>query len=520
MLRRLLRKVGAGLGLRRKPPVPPPPAAPAPASASGAVPVPERPSSRHPGAGAARRADPRPARAATPPAAPWVPGAPPPPVPGKTRFTDLDLPLEIQHAVADLRYQYCTPIQAAILPVLLSGRDAAGQSQTGTGKTAAFLVALFTRFLRQPRAGSVPPGVPRALVLAPTRELAMQIRKEADALAVHSGIVTVAVFGGMDYEKQRRALAAGRVDLLVATPGRLLDFMGSGTVHVDRAEVLVIDEADRMMDMGFIPDVTRIVRKLPPRGQRRTWLFSATLSPEVMTLASRWMDNPQRVEIQPEKIAVDTIDQKVYIVSAPQKIALLVHLLTRPEARRVIVFVNRRDSAERLVERLRRHGLNVALLSGAVSQEKRIRTLEAFRSGQVPIVVATDVAGRGLHIEDVTHVINFNLPEDPEDYVHRIGRTGRVGASGVSVAFACEDESFLLPDIEKFMGRPLVYEQPPDEWLDVPPPRPRTPEEEAAQRESRRAAPRSGGGFRRSGGGRGGGSFRGSRRPSGRPRAR
>ena len=391
---------------------------------------------------------------------------------GKTRFIDLDLPIEIQRAVADLGYRYCTPIQAEILPILLAGRNAAGQSQTGTGKTAAFLLALFTGFLRQADSKPPAPGTPRALVLAPTRELAMQIRKEADALATYTGIVTTAVFGGMDYDKQRRALASGRTDLLVATPGRLLDFMGSGAIRLNLAETLIIDEADRMMDMGFIPDVSKIIRKLPPRNRRQTWLFSATLSPEVMRLASRWMDNPQRVEIQPENITVDTIEQKVYIVPTPKKMPLLMRVLSQPEAMRVIVFANRRDTAEHLANDLRRRGLNVALLSGAVSQEKRIRTLESFRAGKVPIVVATDVAGRGLHIENVTHVINYNLPEDPEDYVHRIGRTGRVGASGVSVAFACEDESFLLPDIEKFIGRPLVYEQPPDEWLvdvDAPP---------------------------------------------------
>lgn len=460
MFRKLLRRVGVGLGLRRNK---------ATALSRAEWPLDSDVALKTTAVGGA-------------PVSGAASNNPPPLLPDKTRFIDLDLPQELQSAIAELNYQYCTPIQAAILPVLLTDQDAAGQSQTGTGKTAAFLVALFTRFLRQANQGSSQPGTPRALVLAPTRELAMQIRKEADALAAHTPIVTVAVFGGMDYEKQRRALEAGRVDLLVATPGRLIDFIGSKTISLGRVETLVIDEADRMMDMGFIPDVTRIVRRLPQRAQRRTWLFSATLSPEVMRLAARWMNEPKRVEIHPDKVTVDSIEQKVYIVPATRKLELLVYLLTRPEARRVIVFVNRRDTAERLVENLGRYDLKVAMLSGAVSQEKRIRTLEAFRTGQVPVVVATDVAGRGLHIEDVTHVINFNLPEDPEDYVHRIGRTGRVGASGRSVAFACEDESFLLPDIEKFIGRPLVYEQPPDDWFNVPPPKPRRPGSKPARR--------------------------------------
>lgn len=488
MFHKLLRKVRMGLKLHRAPS--------SPATTSPQHGKPDAP--QHSLSAEKQRAQTGSALGTQPQPASWIPGPPPPPTQGKTRFADIDLPLELQHAISDLGYMYCTPIQASMLPVLFAGRDAAGQSQTGTGKTAAFLVALFTGFLRRPPPSPLQPGTPRALVLAPTRELAMQIRKEADSLAVYSGIVTVAVFGGMDYEKQRRALTAGRVDLLVATPGRLLDFVGSSTIHLGKIETLVIDEADRMMDMGFIPDVSRIVRKLPPRGRRQTLLFSATLSPEVMRLASRWMDNPQRIEIQPEKITVDTIDQKIYIVSAQQKMLLLVYLLTRPEARRVIVFVNRRDTAEQLLARLKRHNLHAALLSGAVSQEKRVRTLEAFRSGQIPIVVATDVAGRGLHIDDVTHVINFNLPDDPEDYVHRIGRTGRVGASGVSVAFACEDESFMLPEIEKFIGKPLVYEQPREEWFNVPPPRPPTPEEKIAQRKFERTARRPTGGMRRS----------------------
>lgn len=404
---------------------------------------------------------------------------------GKTRFQDLDLPLEIMHAIADLQFMYCTPIQAGTLPHTLKGRDAFGQAQTGTGKTAAFLITIFNHLIRHPDSGARRPGTPRALVLAPTRELCIQIHKDALALGKYAGLNTVAVFGGMDYEKQKNQLRSQRVDVIAATPGRLIDFKRRGDLDLKHVEVLVLDEADRMLDMGFIPDVRTIVHATPHKDRRQTLFFSATLNDDVRRLASSWTKDPVTIEVAPEHVAVDTVEQVIFIVTNEQKFALLYNILQRENARRVICFVNRRDNAERLLDKLRRYGINCALLSGAVPQDKRVKTLEKFRSGEIRVLVATDVAGRGIHVNDVTHVVNFNLPEDPEDYVHRIGRTGRAGASGTSISFADESDSFHIPDIEKFIGRPLSCTHPEDEWLVLPPP----PESASAQGRSETAAP-------------------------------
>lgn len=393
-----------------------------------------------------------------------------PPAEGKIRFQDLDLPVEILHAVADLQFLYCTPIQAAILPHTLKGRDAFGQAQTGTGKTAAFLITIFSHLLRQPETQPRKSGAPRALILAPTRELCVQIYKDALALGRYTPFRAIAVYGGMEYEKQRQILRNSRTDLIAATPGRLLDFKRRGDLDLKGVEILVIDEADRMLDMGFIPDVRNIVHATPPKEKRQTLFFSATLNSEVRRLAAAWTCDPVTVEIEPEKVAVDTVQQVIFIVTREQKFALLYNLLTRENAQRVICFVNRRDDAEDLLKRLSEYRINAALLSGAVDQGRRLKTLEKFRKGQVRVLVATDVAGRGLHVEGVTHVINYNLPEDPEDYVHRIGRTGRAGASGTSISFADEFDSFHIPDIEKFIGRSLSCTHPEDDWLTLPPP--------------------------------------------------
>jgi ATP-dependent RNA helicase RhlB len=386
------------------------------------------------------------------------------------RFCDLHLRSEILHAVADLGFRYCTPVQAQALPSALAGKDVAGRAQTGTGKTAAFLIAMLQRFLQHPLPHGAAPGTPRALIIAPTRELAIQIKKDADALGRYSGCRTLAVYGGMDHRKQQNALRLETVDILVATPGRLLDFRQSHSVHLQKVEILVIDEADRMLDMGFIPDVRRIIHSLPPRQQRQTMLFSATLTPDVLRLASQWMREPVMVEIEPENVAVATVEQIVYLVGSRQKFALLHHLLTHPPAQRVLVFGNRRDSTLHLAEHLQRYGINCALLSGDVEQQKRLQILEDFRTGRIPVLIATDVAGRGLHVEGISHVINYDIPYEPEDYVHRIGRTGRAGATGVACTLACENESFELPAIEKYIGRPLRCVVPDEAWLKLPPP--------------------------------------------------
>lgn len=418
----------------------------------------------------------------------------------KFRFHDLNLPDEIMHAIQDLGFQYCTPIQAGLLPQTLQGADAAGRAQTGTGKSAVFLLSILTQVLRNPLPDTRRPGTPRALILAPTRELALQIEKDGKALSKYLPTNVVAVFGGMDYEKQKRLLTNGPVDIVVATPGRLLDFNRQGDIRLDKTEMLIIDEADRMLDMGFIPDVQRIIRATPPKSKRQTMLFSATLTPEVTRFAAQWTRDPVTVEIEPEQVAVDTVEQMVYITTMEEKFPLLYNMITKQELERVIVFGNRRDQTRHLTERLQDYGISSALLSGEVAQNKRIHTLEAFRAGKIRVLVATDVAARGLHIEGVSHVVNYNLPLDPEDYVHRIGRTGRAGASGISVSFASEDDAFQIPTIEKFLGRELHCVHPEEEWLTAPPPpakksssssRKRTPARKPERRQGSSARPRS-----------------------------
>lgn len=421
-----------------------------------------------------------------------------PPAEGKTRFHDLDLPLEIMHAVADLGFQYCTPIQTEILPHALARRDAAGRAQTGTGKSAAFLITILTHFLLNPAPEKRRPGTPRALIMAPTRELALQIKKDAKALAKYTPFQILSVYGGMEYQKQLRFLTDQLVDIVVATPGRLLDFKKRGNVHLSKVEILVIDEADRMLDMGFIPDMRRIIEYTPPKTKRQTMLFGATLTPQVLRLASSWTKDAVMIEIAPEQVAVDTVDQRVYITTTNEKFALLYNLITKENLDRVIVFGNRRDATGRLADYLSAYGISCGLLNGDVEQKDRLKTLEAFRTGKFRVLVATDVAGRGLHIEGVSHVVNYNLPQDPEDYVHRIGRTGRAGASGISVSFATEDDSFQIPAIEKYMGRELRCVYPPAELLTPPPPLPDGVHRTHARRTSSpRGRPQRSGGRRR-----------------------
>ena len=435
------------------------------------------------------------------------------PVEGKTRFQDVDIPDEILHAVADLGFKYCTPVQARVLTEVSQGHNVAGKAQTGTGKTAAFLMLTFKQFLQNPVEGDRPLGRPRALVLAPTRELVIQIIRDADELGKYCNMRYVALYGGADYDKQERALQDGPVDLIAATPGRLLDFCRKGNVNLRDVEVLVIDEADRMLDMGFIPDVKTIIRRTPPKDKRRTLLFSATLSDDVMRLASQWMPDPHVVEIEPEQVAVDTVKQLVYMVRADEKFKVLYNLLKRPNIGRVLIFSNRRDQTDRIAGELQRYGIDCALLSGAVDQKKRMKVLDAFREGSVQVVVATDVAGRGLHVDEINHVVNFDLPYVAEDYVHRIGRTGRAGAEGTAVSFACEDESFTIPEIEKYIGEELSCKYPEDVLLralpktDAPPYR-RKPRGGGNNRSGGRSNGRP-----RSGGGRSGGGSRGGKRP-------
>lgn len=392
-----------------------------------------------------------------------------PPAEGRTRFQDLQLAEPILHAVADLDFQYCTEVQARAIPPALEGKDVTGRAQTGTGKTAAFLVTIFSHFLKRPRVKPAKMGAPRALILAPTRELVIQIEHDARLLGKYCGFNILGVYGGMDYEKQQHQLRTASPDVIVATPGRLLDFRRSNVVDLRSVEVLVIDEADRMLDMGFIPDVRTIVHSTPSREERQTLLFSATLTEDIMRLASRWMKEPVTVEVEREKVTVDTIKQTVYTVSSKDRFALFYNLLQRDNPDRLLMFCNRRDETERVMWMMEKCHISAAMLSGAVPQKKRLQVLEAFRDGKIRVLVATDVAGRGLHVDGITHVINYDIPFDAEDYVHRIGRTGRAGASGVAYTFACENEAFSMPEIEKYIGRSLDYENPEPALLVAPP---------------------------------------------------
>ena len=388
-----------------------------------------------------------------------------PSIEGKTRFHDLGLSHPLMHAIADLNFKYCSPIQAQSLPHTLDGHDILGKAQTGTGKTAAFLVAIIEDLLKHPVDGARYAGEARALIIAPTRELVLQIASDAKALVRYTDLNVHTLVGGMDYDDQRQQIQDKLIDILVATPGRLLDFISSKDVYLDQVEILVLDEADRMLDMGFIPQVRRIVRSTPHRDNRQTLFFSATFSDDVLRLADQWTRNPIRVEIEPENIAADAVVQHIYLVSAEEKYTLLFNLLRQEEVGSLIVFANRRDECRALYERLREDGVKAGLLSGEIHQNKRVKTLDNFKSGKLKVLVATDVAGRGIHIDNISHVVNYTLPEEPEDYVHRIGRTGRAGKNGVSISFACEDDAFRLPAIEAILDRRLHCEQPPDKLI-------------------------------------------------------
>ena len=428
---------------------------------------------------------------------------PPPEEPGKMRFCDLELSQEVLAAVQVLGFLYCTEIQKLCLPYALAGRDLAAKAQTGTGKTAAFLSALITRFRRHPVEGERKHGAPRALVLAPTRELAIQIHDDAEALARFTDLNCLVIFGGMDHEKQRRELDAP-IDILVGTPGRIIDYSQSGDLDLSHAEVLVIDEADRMLDMGFIPDVRRIVYHLPRPGVRQTMLFSATLEPAVLRLVDSWMKDPEFVESEPQHIVTDLIDQRFYAVLDEQKMAVLLHVIREEQPSRMIIFGNRKDKNMSVAARLFEYGEDAELLSGDVPQEKRLKILDRFREGKTRILVATDVAARGIHVDGISHVVNYDLPEQADDYVHRIGRTGRAGEHGISISFADEFGSFVLPQLEQYTKCEIRTVQPPQEWLELPEKKRELPPEER-KRLGRHGGGSSGGGRPHRGGGRRGG---------------
>lgn len=419
-----------------------------------------------------------------------------PVVDGKSRFQDFDLPQEVMHAIADLNFQYCTQVQEQTLPISLRGDDVTAQAQTGTGKTAAFLLTIFTHIIRNPIKDQKK-GTPRALILAPTRELVMQIEKDANLLGKYTNCTVLSLVGGIDYNKQMQNLKHETVDVIVATPGRLIDFKKQKFVDLGKTEILIIDEADRMLDMGFIPAVRSIVLSTPQKSERQTMFFTATMNSEVKRLAESWTRQAIEVTVTPDTMAVSAIEQITYITTKDEKFNLLYNLMMQKQLERVLVFVNRRDVGRDLKERLETYGIPCTLLSGDVDQRQRIKRLENFREGKVRVLVATDVASRGLHVDAISHVINYNMPQDAEEFVHRIGRTGRAGATGIAISFADEEDSYEIPKLEEYMKRKVecIY---PDETLLAPVPEVFPRYEQKKERPVRREGQRRTGGPRRS----------------------
>lgn len=408
----------------------------------------------------------------------------------KVQFASLGLTDSLLEGLEDIGFTHCTPIQAQILPLALKGVDVAGQAQTGTGKSAAFLLATLHYLMETPvdedKAG------PWAIVLAPTRELALQIHKDAQLLGKYTGLTLAAVYGGTGYESQRRQLEQG-VDIIIGTPGRIIDYYKQGVFTLNNIEVVVVDEADRMFDLGFIADLRYLLRRMPPSDQRINMLFSATLSMRVMELAYEHMNNPQVVKVEASQITADKIRQLLYHVASSDKIPLLLGIMHQQSPQRTIVFVNTKRTAEQVTRYLLGNNLEAGVLSGDIPQNKRQRLLERFQRGELPILVATDVAARGLHIPDVSHIINFDLPQDQEDYVHRIGRTARIGASGDAISFACEEYVYSLPEIEDYIGQKIPVEPVTEELLVEPKPPKRLERRKSPSRpegQSRNRAPR------------------------------
>jgi len=389
-------------------------------------------------------------------------------------FSSLRLSEPVLRGIDAVGFTTCTPIQEKTLPLALTGKDVAGQAQTGTGKTAAFLIATFKRLLHPHRAAHEggephPHNAPRALIIAPTRELVVQILHDAEALGQFTGLTMHAVYGGVDYHKQRETLRGG-CDILIGTPGRLIDYFKQHVYTLRRIEVLVIDEADRMFDMGFIADLRFLLRRLPPYHKRQSMLFSATLNWDVMELAYEHMNDPIKVAVSPEQVTAENVQHLLYHVGKHEKLPLLLGILQRERPQRMLIFVNTKREGEWLARRLGDNAQQARVLSGDVDQRVRLRLVREFKSGELPILVATDVASRGLHIEGVTHVVNYDLPQDPEDYVHRVGRTARAGASGKAISLACESYVLALEPIEELTGFKIPVEEVRDELLVKPVP--------------------------------------------------
>lgn len=387
----------------------------------------------------------------------------------EVQFSSLNLPPSLLQGIEESGFSYCTPIQAETLPIALAGHDVSGQAQTGTGKTAAFLIAMYSRLLEKPQGGQQHPGQPRAIILAPTRELAVQIHNDAVSLGKYTDFKLGLIFGGTGYDSQRKQLEDG-VDVIIATPGRIIDYFKQHVFNLKAIEVMVLDEADRMFDLGFIKDIRYLLRRMPQPDKRLNLLFSATLSHRVQELAYEHMNNPKSVLVAPEQITVEKVTERVYYPAKEEKIPLLLGLLQNEDITRVLIFINTKREAERIGGYLKGNGYEGAVMTGDVPQKKRLRLLNDFTAGKLKIMVATDVAARGLHIPEVSHVINYDLPQDAEDYVHRIGRTARAGATGTAISFACDEFVFSIPEIEDFIGHKIPVASLDDSLLVKPKP--------------------------------------------------
>lgn len=383
-----------------------------------------------------------------------------------TTFSELNLPKTLLQGIDELGYTELTPVQQIALPITLKGKDVAGQGRTGTGKTATFLITIFNHLLSKPAKQGRTGQHPRAVIIAPTRELVIQIGEDAKKLAKHMDLKLHTVYGGVDYEKQRKAFEDG-VDVLIGTPGRLIDYLKKNCYSLNRTEIMVLDEADRMFDLGFIKDIRFMLRRLPKYNERQSLLFSATLSHRVMELAYEHMNNPEKLRAEEGEVTASGITESLYHTAMEDKVPLLIHLLRQDNVERGIIFINEKRDGERVARQLARYGFKVGILSGDVRQKKRMRILEDFSQGELHLLVATDVASRGIHIDGVTHVFNYDLPDDAENYVHRIGRTARAGSTGNAVSFACERFCFGLPDIEVYIKRSIPVEGIPETALNI-----------------------------------------------------
>lgn len=379
----------------------------------------------------------------------------------QTRFDELNLPEPILKGLTEAGFIQCTPIQAQTLPLSLSGKDVGGQAQTGTGKTAAYLVTVFTRLLGEELRNQ---GEPGALIVSPTRELSLQIYEEAILIGKYTGLTIAQIIGGVDYQKQADILRGG-VDIVICTPGRIIDYFKQGIFKTNQIKIIVIDEADRLLDMGFAKDMRFILQKMPKYDKRQTLLFSATLSFKVMELTYDFMNLPEFISVTPEDVAVDGIEQSLFHVSSDQKLSLLLGLLEKETWERILIFVNTKSGVEWLSSKLKGNGWPAEGITGDLPQPKRFKLMERFKDGTIKMLVATDVASRGIHVDDISHVINFDLPQDPENYVHRIGRTARAGKTGKAVSFACENYVFHLEPLETLMNYKIPVVWPEDDWF-------------------------------------------------------